>query len=116
MLVSDRGFDGVALRLGAGFRWSDASGTTINAGGAMPLPAIATLAMHHTLAGFEFAVAIPASLGGAVRMNAGAHGHEIAEVLLSIEVFVFPDGATRRIAAEDAGFSCRRTNLPGRSV
>ena len=79
MLVSDRGFDGVALRLGAGFRWSKASGTTIEAGGAMPLPAIATLAMHHDLAGFEFAVAIPASLGGAVRMNAGAHGHEIAE-------------------------------------
>src|SRR5207237_786402 len=71
MLVSDRGFNGVALRLGAGFRWSNASGRTIEAGGAMPLPALATLAMHHELAGFEFAVAIPASLGGAVRMNAG---------------------------------------------
>lgn len=116
MLVSDRGFDGVALRLGAGFRWSKASGTTIEAGGAMPLPAIATLAMHHQLAGFEFAVAIPASLGGAVRMNAGAHGHEIAEVLSTIDVFVVADGATRRIAAEDAGFSYRRSNLPGGSI
>ena len=116
MLVSDRGFDGVALRLGAGFRWSKASGTTIEAGGAMPLPAIATLAMHHDLAGFEFAVAIPASLGGAVRMNAGAHGHEIAEVVSSIDVFVLSDGTTSRIAAEEAGFSYRRSNLPAGSI
>jgi UDP-N-acetylmuramate dehydrogenase len=116
MLVSDRGFEGVALRLGAGFRWSKASGTGIEAGGAMPLPALATLAMHHELAGFEFAVAIPASLGGAVRMNAGAHGREIAEVLSSIDVFVLPDGLTRRIAVEDAGFSYRRSNLPGGSI
>jgi UDP-N-acetylmuramate dehydrogenase len=116
MLVSDRGFDGVALRLGAGFRWSKAWGSTIEAGGAMPLPAVATLAMHHRLAGFEFAVAIPASVGGAVRMNAGAHGHEIAEVLDAIEVFVLPDGSTRRIAAADAGFSYRRSDLPAGSI
>lgn len=116
MLVSDRGFDGIALRLGAGFRWSSASGTTIEAGGAMPLPALATLAMHHELAGFEFAAAIPASVGGAVRMNAGAHGHEVAEVLSSIEVFVIPDGATRWVAATEAGFSYRRSNLPAGSI
>jgi UDP-N-acetylmuramate dehydrogenase len=116
MLVSDRGFDGIALRLGAGFRWSKASGTTIHAGGAMPLPALATLAMHNELAGFEFAVAIPASLGGAVRMNAGAHGHEVAEVLASIEVFVIGDGSARRLAAADAGFSYRRSALPAGSI
>jgi len=116
MLVSDRGFDGVALRLGAGFRWSKARGSTIEAGGAMPLPAVATLAMHHRLAGFEFAVAIPASVGGAVRMNAGAHGHEIAEVLDAIEVFVLPDGSTRRVTAADAGFSYRRSDLPAGSI
>jgi len=116
MLVSDRGFDGVALRLGAGFRWSNASGMTIEAGGAMPLPALATLAMHHELAGFEFAVAIPASLGGAVRMNAGAHGHEIAEVLSSVDVFVLPDGTRRRLSAEKAGFSYRRSDLPAGSI
>jgi len=116
MLVSDRGFDGVALRLGAGFRWSKATGTTIEAGGAMPLPALATLAMHHKLAGFEFAVAIPASLGGAVRMNAGAHGHEISEVLSSIEIFVLPDGETRRLTVDEAGFSYRRSKLPGGSI
>jgi UDP-N-acetylmuramate dehydrogenase len=116
MLVSDHGFEGIALRLGAGFRWSTANGTAIDAGGAMPLPAIANLAMHNELAGFEFAVAIPASLGGAVRMNAGAHGHEISEVVSSIEVFVLGEGAARRIEAHDAGFSYRRSALPEGSI
>ena len=116
MLVSDRGFDGIALRLGAGFRWSKASGTSVEAGGAMPLPAIANLAMHNGLTGFEFAVAIPASLGGAVRMNAGAHGHEISEVVASIEVFLVDGGAVRRIGAADAGFAYRRSSLPAGSI
>ena len=116
MLVSDHGFDGIALRLGAGFRWSRAEGTTIEAGGAMPLPAIATLAMHNELVGFEFAVAIPASLGGAVRMNAGAHGHEISEVVSSIEVFVVGDATARTISAADAGFEYRRSSLPAGSI
>ncbi len=116
MLVSDRGFDGIALRLGAGFRWSRASGTRIEAGAAMPLPALATLAMHNQLAGFEFAVAIPASLGGAVRMNAGAHAHEIAEVLDSFEVFVLGEGAARTLSAPEAGFSYRRSALPPGSI
>jgi UDP-N-acetylmuramate dehydrogenase len=116
MLVSDRGFDGIALRLGAGFRWSKTSGATITAGGAMPLPALATLAMHNRLTGFEFAVAIPASLGGAMRMNAGAHGHEIAEVTESVEVFVVAEARVRTIARADAGFSYRRSDLPAGSI
>ena len=116
MLVSDRGYEGIALRLGAGFRWSKATGTTIEAGAAMPLPALATLAMHNELAGFEFAVAIPASLGGAVLMNAGAHGHEVAEVLASIEVFLISKGAAQRLNAAEAGFSYRRSALPPGSI
>ncbi|MGZ4121334.1 MAG: UDP-N-acetylmuramate dehydrogenase [Actinomycetota bacterium] len=116
MLVSDRGFEGIALRLGAGFRWSKVSGTTIAAGAAMPLPALATLAMHNALTGLEFTVAIPASLGGAVRMNAGAHGREMAEVLSTIEVFLLDEGASRTLPASDAGFSYRRSTLPAGSI
>jgi len=116
MLVSDRGFDGVALRLGAGFRWARATGTEIAAGGAMPLPALATLAMQNVLTGFEFAVAIPASLGGAVRMNAGAHGHEIADVVVSVDVFTLPEGEMRMIKGADAGFAYRRSALPSGSL
>jgi len=116
MLVSDRGFDGIVARLGAGFRWSRARGSDIEAGAAMPLPALATLAMQHDLTGLEFAVAIPASLGGAVRMNAGAHGREIAEVLASARVFLLDEDRSIDIAAVDAGFAYRHSALPDRSI
>lgn len=112
MLVADGGVRGIVVRLGAGFRWSHVDGSTIGAGAAMPLPSLATLAMHEKLTGFEFAVAIPASLGGAVRMNAGAHGHEISDVVDSAEVFSLQTGQTTTIRTEQAGFAYRTSALP----
>ncbi|MDP9327853.1 MAG: UDP-N-acetylmuramate dehydrogenase [Actinomycetota bacterium] len=111
VLVSDGGFPGLVLRLGKSYRWSARAGDHLTAGGAMPLPAMAGVALRHSLTGLEFGVAIPATLGGAVRMNAGAHGHEIAEVLESVEVFRLREGATVTIRAADAGFSYRRSTL-----
>lgn len=116
VLVADAGFDGLVLRLGRGYRWAARDGDRLTAGGAMPLPALAGVALSHSLAGLEFGVAIPATLGGAVRMNAGAHGHELAEVLETVEVFELLAGAARRITAGDAGFSYRRSQLPADAV
>ncbi|MFN2613685.1 MAG: UDP-N-acetylmuramate dehydrogenase [Actinomycetota bacterium] len=116
MLISDRGYEGIAVRLGAGFRWNRVEGTRIHAGAAMPLPSLAMLALQNQLTGFEFSVAIPASLGGAVRMNAGAHGHEIAEVLDRARVFRIDTGATEQVTASDAGFSYRTSSLPASSI
>lgn len=116
VLVSDAGFAGLVLRLGRGYRWAAREGDRLTAGGAMPLPALAGVALSHGLAGLEFGVAIPASLGGAVRMNAGAHGHELAGVLETVEVFELLAGTARRIAAADAGFSYRRSELPADAV
>jgi UDP-N-acetylmuramate dehydrogenase len=116
VLVSDAGFAGLVLRLGRGYRWAAREGDRLTAGGAMPLPALAGVALSHSLAGLEFGVAIPASLGGAVRMNAGAHGHELSEVLETVEVFELLGGTARRIAAADAGFSYRRSELPADAV
>ena len=81
VLVVRRGFPGLVLRLGRGYRWAARDGDRLTAGGAMPLPALAGVALRHGLAGLEFGVAIPATLGGAVRMNAGAHGDEMADVV-----------------------------------
>ncbi|HEV2951811.1 MAG TPA: FAD-binding protein, partial [Actinomycetota bacterium] len=81
VLVSDEGFPGIVVRLGKGYRWAGRDGDLLTAGGAMPLPALAGVAMRHRLAGLEFGVAIPASLGGAVKMNAGAHGRSMSEVI-----------------------------------
>jgi UDP-N-acetylmuramate dehydrogenase len=117
VLISDEGFPGVVLRLGKGYRWAARDGGALSAGGAMPLPALAGVALRHLLTGLEFGVAIPASLGGAVKMNAGAHGRSISDVLSRVEVFVLePGGGRRSIAAGDAGFRYRGSELPSRAV
>ncbi len=90
LLVADAGFDGVALRLGQGFttvRIPDpASGTTtpfvVRAGAAVPLPVLARQAAEAGWAGLTWAVGVPGSVGGAVRMNAGGHGSDVAGCLL----------------------------------
>jgi UDP-N-acetylmuramate dehydrogenase len=112
VLVADAGFRGLVLRLGHGFRWVARDGERLTAGGSMPLPALAGVALRHTLAGLEFGVAIPASLGGAVRMNAGAHDREMADVVERIEVFSLSEGVTHGLAAAEADFAYRRSALP----
>src|SRR5918996_425484 len=116
VLVSDRGFPGLVLRLGRAFRWAARDGDRISAGGAMPLPALARGALSHSLAGLEFGVAIPASLGGSVRMNAGAHGHSLDEVLESVELFLLAEGRSLVIPAREAGFRYRHSELPEQGV
>ena len=59
VLVSDRGFPGIVLRLGKGYRWAARDGGTLTSGGSMPLPALSGVALRHGLSGLEFGVAIP---------------------------------------------------------
>lgn len=112
ILVGDAGFPGVVLRLGRGYRWAARDGDRITGGGAMPLPALAGVALSHGLAGLEFGVAIPASFGGAVRMNAGAHGSDLAHVVEEVEVFELLAGERRSVPAREVGFRYRNTDLP----
>jgi len=111
VLVADEGFPGLVLRLGKGYRWSARAGGRLTAGGSMPLPALAGVALTHELSGLEFGVAIPASLGGAVKMNAGAHGAEVADVVESVDVFRLRAGVAEHVLAGDAGFRYRRSSL-----
>jgi UDP-N-acetylmuramate dehydrogenase len=112
LLVSDEGFAGIVVRLGRGYRWAGRAGDLLTAGGAMPLPALAGIAMRHRLAGLEFGVAIPASLGGAVKMNAGAHGRSMSEVIERVEVYSLAENARHSVSAAEAGFAYRRSSLP----
>ena len=112
LLVSDEGFAGLVLRLGRAFRWAARKEERLSAGGAMPLPALAGVALAHSLTGLEFGVAIPASLGGSVRMNAGAHGHSLDEVLETVEVFRLEDDRLEVTPAREAGFAYRSSELP----
>lgn len=112
VLVSDAGFAGLVLRLGRGYRWVARDGERLAAGASTPLPALASVALRHGLAGLEFGVAIPASLGGAIRMNAGAHEHSMAEVVERIHVYRLRAGRAEALPAGVGTFSYRRSELP----
>ena len=93
LLVADSGFAGIALVLEPDtFSGIQIHGTTVRAGAAAPLPVVARQSVEAGLTGMEWAVGVPGSVGGAVRMNAGGHGSDIAHHLISATVFDLLDG------------------------
>ncbi|HWC12592.1 MAG TPA: FAD-binding protein, partial [Acidimicrobiales bacterium] len=86
LLVADRGFPGLAVVLGEGFAAITVEGTEVRAGGAVSLPVLARRTAAAGLTGLEWAVGVPGSVGGAVRMNAGGHGSDVAATLVSARV------------------------------
>ena len=82
------------------------NGYTIEAEAGAKLIDTTHVALHHSLTGFEFACGIPGSVGGAVFMNAGAYGGEIAHVLVSCKVLT-PEGEIKTISAEEMKFGYR---------
>jgi len=108
LLMSDAGFSGLVVVLEGDFEAVDVPGAgenespTVRAGGAVPLPVLARRAAAGGLAGLEFYVGIPGSVGGAVRMNAGGHGRETVEVLRRAWVLDLLDGGGHpRASARD---------------
>ncbi|MDQ1712445.1 MAG: UDP-N-acetylmuramate dehydrogenase [Frankiaceae bacterium] len=116
LLVADAGWDGVALRLGAGFKWQRRSGAEVGAGGGTSMPALAAWLATEGLAGLEFAAGIPATVGGSVRMNAGAHGGQTADTLVSVTVASPADPLGVECDPGDLAFGYRQSALPPRSV
>ena len=116
VLVADTGFAGLVMRLGRGYRWVAREGDRLTVGASMPLPALASVALRHGLSGLEFGVAIPATVGGAIRMNAGAHEGSMAEVLERVHVFGLASGRANSIPATEAGFVYRGSALPDDAV
>lgn len=111
LLVSDDGFRGVAVRLGRAFREHSSVGNEVVFGGAVHLPAGARLTARLGLAGFEFAAEIPATFGGAVRMNAGAHGRCMADVLVQATVVDLETGGVRDVDVDALGYAYRHSAL-----
>jgi UDP-N-acetylmuramate dehydrogenase len=109
VVVSDRGVRGVVLKIGGGARRARWEGTRVVAEAGCGLPGLAFRAAERGLSGLEFAAGIPASLGGAVVMNAGAHGHSIAEIVRSARVFG-PHGE-RVWAADEMQFGYRTSRV-----
>lgn len=100
LLVADRGFPGLAVLLGEGFAQVDITGdpqggdadVVVRAGGAAPLPVLARRTAAAGLRGLEWAVGVPGSVGGGVRMNAGGHGSDMAASLVRVRVFDLATG------------------------
>jgi UDP-N-acetylmuramate dehydrogenase len=81
LLVADAGFSGIAVVLGPAFEGVVIEGSRVRAGGAAYLPVVARRSVAASLRGLEWSVGVPGSVGGAVRMNAGGHGSDMAAVL-----------------------------------
>ena len=85
LMVRDGGIPGVVIRLGRAFTDIAFDGTVVTAGGAVLDMHLAIVCRNNGIAGLEFLSGIPGTIGGAVRMNAGAYGREIRDVVLSAE-------------------------------
>jgi len=111
ILVRDGGVKGVVIRLLRGFTGITVEDHEIVAGaGALDLN-VALTARDHGLAGVEFLSGIPGTVGGALRMNAGAYQGDLAQVLVSAEA-VDRTGKVHAIAADAMGFSYRHSEAP----
>ena len=111
LLVRDGGVKGVVVRLMRGFTGIAVESNELLAGAGAPDLNVALTARDHALAGLEFLSGIPGTVGGAVAMNAGAYGGELAEVLISAEA-VDRAGKVHRVSASELGFSYRHSEAP----
>ena len=115
LLVSDEGFDGLVVRLEGGLAQIELDETSATCGGGASLAALVRRATDAGLSGIEFGCAIPGTVGGAVRMNAGAYGGELRDVLA--EAVIVSATGTRRGGPLDLDMSYRHSNVrPGEVV
>jgi len=112
LLVRDGGVGGVVVRLGRGFGEIEVLDLTrLRAGAAVPDVKVARAAADAGIAGLSFYRGIPGGIGGALRMNAGAHGSETKDVLLSARA-VDRTGRVHTLSNADMGFTYRRSSVP----
>ncbi len=111
LIIRDGGLSGVVIRLARGFASVQAEADGIVAGGAALDATVAEHAAEAGLTGLEFLSGIPGSIGGAVAMNAGAYGGDVANALDWAEI-VTRQGELHRLSAGEIGFSYRHSGLP----
>ncbi len=108
LLVDDRGFAGLVLRLElSGYRVED---DLVTAGAGLPLDELVRRTLADGLVGLEFASGVPGTVGGAVTGNAGCYGHAIGERVVDVEL-LHRDGSRRKLTAAELEFGYRRSRL-----
>jgi UDP-N-acetylmuramate dehydrogenase len=116
LLVADAGFAGLVVTLGPGFSDLVIEGTEVRAGGAVALPALARRTAAAGLTGLEWAVGVPGSVGGAVRMNAGGHGSDTVATLVRYRSVDLATGIVIEHPSADLSASYRHTSLSATDV
>jgi len=109
IIVRDGGIEGFVIMFDH-FHDIRVNGYVIEAEAGAKLIDVTHVARYHSLTGFEFACGIPGSIGGAVYMNAGAYGGEIAHILQSCKVLT-PEGEIKTLTAEELAFGCRHAKI-----
>lgn len=122
LLVADRGFDGVAVVLVGEFEAigdpvdAGIDAVRVRAGGAVALPVLARRLAERGLRGLEWAVGVPGSVGGAVRMNAGGHGDETAGSLAAVEIFDLDTAEASTRAPDTLELAYRHSSLGAHEI
>lgn len=111
LLVRDGGVEGVVIRLGRGFSEIEVTGDCIRAGASAVDLNVARQARQAELTGLEFLSGIPGTIGGALRMNAGAYECEVKDIF-DHALALDGNGKRHRLSAEDMGFSYRHVTVP----
>jgi UDP-N-acetylmuramate dehydrogenase len=116
LIVRDGGVPGVVVRLGKAFAKVDRVGeTSLRCGGGASGILVSSSARDAGIAGVEFLRSIPGTVGGFVRMNGGAYGREVKDVLVECEV-VLRSGEIRTLSLDEIGYTYRHSELPEQAV
>lgn len=111
LLVSDNGFEGLIIKLGSGFEEVKIIEGDAHVGGAAKLPVVARSTSSKGLTGFEWAVGVPGTIGGAVKMNAGGHGSDMKASIESVDVLDTRTSLTKTLNLNDLLFGYRQSSI-----
>lgn len=116
LIVRDGGVPGVVIRLGKAFaQVEQLDATSLRCGGGASGILVSSTARDAGIAGLEFLRSIPGTVGGFVRMNGGAYGREVQDILVDCEV-VLRSGARETLALDALGYTYRHSDLPEGAV
>lgn len=118
LLIADKGFDGVVVVMAPSSTENAVAvdGDIVEAGGAMLMPVLARRSVGAGRGGLEWCVGIPGTVGGAVRMNAGGHGADMATSVVDATVLSLRSGQIVRVSADQLGFYFRGSALSNNHV
>lgn len=117
LLVSDNGFQGLALSLGGDLKrfraWPNGS---VVVGGAVLMPVLSRYCSGEGLTGLEWAVGVPGTVGGSVRMNAGCYGSDMSKILVDADIVDLYEGKKTTLTSKHFQFRYRNSNLKDHQV